>query len=344
MKIKALFTIVAVALASFSTLRSDEVITYNGSKVIGTISGIADGVLTIETEFAGTISIPMEQVETFSTVDTLTVRLESGETMTGQVSPNESEGVKVVGTAGTLDSPKEQIRLSWLPGQQDPDIAALERNWQYRAALDLTGSQGNTENSNLRINLEAELVGPDDRLEFFAQHESAESSGEETARETKLGSRYTSFVSEKWGWFTRATFENDKFEDLDLRVLGAGGISYRVFDYDTHYFITSAGIAYQYSDFSTGESSEIVGLDLGLVYHYEFENLVVTETELSYIGSFEDPGDYRLEHSTWVQVPISGGGMWNVRSGIENTYVSEPEPGIDELDTLYYASLVFTWD
>ncbi|MEM7672384.1 MAG: DUF481 domain-containing protein [Verrucomicrobiota bacterium] len=344
MKFQTRLTRLFCLIALFTGLRADEVITHDGSKLVGTISGITDGVLTLETEFAGTLAIPMDQVDTFRAEDPLTVRLESGETMTGTVSVDESESVEVIGTAGSLKAPKNEIRLTWLPGQQDPDIAALQRNWEYRAALDVTGSSGNTEKSSARISLEAELVGPDDRLKLSAQHESGENDGETTARETKVGARYTNFVSEKWGWFTRVSFENDKFEDLDLRVLGSGGISYRVFDKEHHYLATSAGLAYQYSDFSTGESEDLIGLDLGLIHHYEFENLVVTETEISYIPSFEDPADFRLEHSSWVQVPISGGGQWNIRAGIENTYVSEPEPGVDELDTLYFTSLVFTWN
>lgn len=337
-------TSIALALSALTTLLADEVITINGSKLVGTVTGISGGTLTLSTDFAGDVQIPMDQVETFSTDDEVTVRLESGDTVTGTVASAGSDSLKVEGSAGTLNTTKDQIRLGWLAGQPDPDIAALERNWTFRAALDLAGSSGNSEKATARVNLEAELEGPTDRLKFFAQHESGSSDGVTNARETKVGARYTNFVSDKWGWFTRVQFENDEFEDLDLRVLGSAGLTYKIFETPTHYLHSSMGLAYQYSDYSTGVSEDLMGLDFGLAHHYEFENLLITETTLSYIPSIEDAGEFILEHSSWVQVPIAGGGRWNIRAGIDNTYVSEPEPGIEELDTLYYTSLVFTWE
>ena len=344
MKTTSALLSLSLSFASLSSSFADEVITIDGSKLVGVISSIADGNLTLSTQFAGDLVIPMDQVDTFKSDDPLTVRLESGETLTGTATLSDDDTVKVEGSAGNIQGNKEDIRLTWLPGVEDPEIAAMRRNWSFRAAVDIAGSSGNTDKASARLKLEAELEGPNDRLRFFAQHESGESDGETNARETKVGSRYTNFMSDRWGWFTRVTFENDKFEDLDLRTLATAGISYRIFDKPTHYLVSSAGLAHQYSDFANGTSEEVVGLDFGLSHHYEFSTFLITETEISYLPSIEDPEEFRLEHSSWVQVPISGGGRWNIRAGVENTYVSDPEPGIEELDTLFYSSLVFSWD
>ncbi|MGB0370383.1 MAG: DUF481 domain-containing protein [Opitutales bacterium] len=344
MKKKTALLSLITAIASTAHLLADEVVTFNGSKLVGTISGISDGVLTLETEFAGTLEIPMEQVETFSTEDTLSVRLESGDTVTGKVSTDDSGTVSVQGSEGSLKTPKEDIRISWLPGAMDPDIAALQRNWLFRAAVDASINQGNTEEIEARIALEAQLEGPTDRLRLYAQHESGETDGVTTERETIIGARYTTFFSEKWGWFVRSEAENDEFEDVDLRAIGAGGLSYKVYGDSKHYLDTTAGLAYQYTAYSTIDDEEVMGFDLGLLHHYEFENLIVTETEVNFLAAFDDPGSFRIEHDTWVQVPISGGGRWNIRAGVENDYVSEPGPGVDELDTMIYTSLGLTWD
>ena len=336
--------VMLTALIMGSLIYGDQIKTLDGSIINGLVTGISDEEMTIATTFGGDITIPMSEVASIQTEDPLTVRLESGDTSTGSVNTSESGEISVQGSSSTLNATKDDIRLAWLPGEEDPDIVAMRRNWSYRASFDVVGRSGNTDEFTARIGAEAVLEGPHDTLRFNVRHETSEDDGETTARETKIGARYTNFFSEKFGWYTRLELENDEFEDLDLRALYSAGISYKIFDREKHYLHSTTGLAYVYSDFSTGENEQGAGIDLGLTHHYEFDELIILENSLEYIGSVDDLGSFRIEHDSWIQIPISGGGRWNVRSGITNTYVSDPEPDNEELDTLFYSSVVLTWD
>ncbi len=44
---------VAFALAAPATLAADEIVLVDGSRVLGTVTGSRDGVVTVDTDFAG---------------------------------------------------------------------------------------------------------------------------------------------------------------------------------------------------------------------------------------------------------------------------------------------------
>ena len=54
---------------------TDEIELKNGSRVIGKVTGIRDGVVTVETDFAGALSVSLDQIITMTTSDPATLLL-----------------------------------------------------------------------------------------------------------------------------------------------------------------------------------------------------------------------------------------------------------------------------
>lgn len=53
----------------------DVILLKNGSKILGTVSGIRDGAVAIDTEFAGTLSISSQYIESVQTSSAVIVQL-----------------------------------------------------------------------------------------------------------------------------------------------------------------------------------------------------------------------------------------------------------------------------
>ena len=89
------------AIAEESAVPQDEIILKNGSKVLGTVTSARDGVLTVETDFAGTLSISSEKVLSVHTEGEFVVQMADGQIIRDK--PITMEGDLIIITEGNGD-------------------------------------------------------------------------------------------------------------------------------------------------------------------------------------------------------------------------------------------------
>jgi hypothetical protein len=92
------------------------------------------------------------------------------------------------------------------------------------------------------------------------------------------------------------------------------------------------------------ESDGYPGLDFSLNLGWQFAEWGKLVSFLSYTPSFDDFGQYLLEHESGVDVPLGTSDKWVMRFGMSNKYNSEPSGGREKLDTSYFARLILVWD
>lgn len=352
-----------VALTLVARLSADVVEMNDGSRLVGKITQIYAGEITLETQFAGTLVLDQAQVRSFSTDTPLTVRLDDGATATGVVVAPGGEQVQVNLPAGSLTTATTEVAAAWPQGQRDPEAAAretelvsLQRKWRFEAAANVEGRDGNSEEFDTSMNFKATLDGPRDRLDMYASYAYSASKDETTGDTTSTtdeiigGIRYTSFFAGPLGWYVRQELERDKFEDIDLRSTTASGLSYKFVDQDTMRLEGRAGLSFRYEayeeDASTGttpDNQDFFGLDFGLTYYWKFAEWGELNSELTYLPSVEDFGDFRLTHTSTVDIPLAFSDFWKLRVGLSNDYNSEPSGERERMDTTYFLSLLLTW-
>lgn len=363
---------------SFTTLWADTIETADGSRLIGTITQIFDGVVTLETEFAGTLTIPQEAIVSIE-AEALNVRLEDGAVVLGEVRPQAdgSLAVEAASGAGELETEPSGITAAWAPDTRDPEQVAREeelasqiRQWSFEAAASFSMREGNAEELDAALDFKATLEGPSDRLRLTAAYVYGEADGTRTDEEIRGGITYTSFFLGDLGWYVRQELERDEEETLDLRSTTAAGLNYRFIDSDTMSLETRAGLSYRYESFSEqpvfdmagmqltdgdgnpvfeSENNASFGLDLGLLFFWQFAAWGELNTQLNYIPSLEDFANYRVEHESTVDIPLAFSDLWKLRLGARHEYNSEPAldgsgEALDELDSTYFASLLLTWE
>jgi putative salt-induced outer membrane protein YdiY len=343
-------TAIAVVMATSGGLRGDVVATRDGASLVGKITKIDDGMVYLETSYAGALTISKEEVAGFTTDGPLFLRLASGSTMSGQVRSAPGGGVQIESEDGILTTSMDRVVSSWQVDAEDPDVMRLrdasEKNrpkWGYEVAVDLTGKSGNTDETGTALRFKATRAGPDDSLKFYGSYDQAETDGIKNANEVKGGIEYNSFFGKKLGWFVRGEIESDEFENLDFRSTVAGGLSYRFKNTDRHKLLGRAGFSYRFENFSDGRDLEGMGGDFGLSHFYRFNEWGKLTTDIQFIPSIEDLSDYRISHDTAFEVPLAGSGAWKLRLGVSNFLNSNPSPGRVELDTTYYTRLVLSF-
>lgn len=340
------------AFLSLSILSyADQVITNDGAQLIGNITLIDQGVIHMETAYAGKLEIQQAQVASFETREPVFVRLASGTTMSGPVRSTPEGTLKIQSEDGILETGMARVVASWSPASEDPQIIrlrekeeAMRRQWKFRSSLDLLGKNGNSEEFSLGAKFEAKLKSPEDELSFFAEYEQREKNGDKTADRLAGGISYESFFSEVYGWYVRTELETDAIDEIDLRSTTAAGLSYRIINNDHQTLVARTGLGYRYTAYDgmkPNDSSPT--LDFGLAHTYRFKDDIYMENKLTYVPSIDDFGNYLIVHDSGIEIPVGRGDNWKIRMGVKNEYESQPAAE-ENLDTTYYSKMIYSWD
>lgn len=341
------------ALLSGAALTAAELQLVDGSRIQGTLVKVHEGVVHFDTGFAGTLEIPMAQVSGLLSETPLNIRTAAGEVFMGPVATMENGTVTVRSGAGVAETPMGGIASAWQPGATDPiqaaQVEALEgqlRKWSYEAGVIIGGSDGNTDNLNMGADFRAKLEGPTDRLLFYGSYKYAQNDGVRSEDEQKGGVSYTNFFSGKLGWYAREELERDTFEGISFRSTTAAGLNYQFIKRDLLSLEGRAGLSYRYEDYTslTSDSDGYAGLDFGLDMDWQFAEWGKLVSSLTYTPSVDDFGQYLVEHSSAIDIPLALSDAWKLRFGVSNSYNSEPDGNREKLDTTYFLQLLLSWD
>ena len=345
MKKSTLLCTLAVGLCFASVVLADLVVTKDGSRLAGTITGIDGGTITLTTAFAGTIQISQDEVASFETETPIVVRLQNGTVMEGPVQASEDGKLRIKSEDGVLETSTAKVATTWAPGSEDPAIARTRKKWKYNASLDLNGKSGNTDKFRLGTSLDAELKGPDDELAFFFEYEQAEEEDSKTEDRVAGGSSYESFFSGQHGWYARTELESDNVDNVKLRSTTAAGLSYRFINKSEQTLVGRSGLGYRYTgyDNTITEDESSATIDFGLAHMILFGEFARMENEITLVPAINEFSVFRVVHDSGLEVPFGSGPNWKLRFGIKNEYDSEPATD-EKLDTSYYTKMVYSWD
>lgn len=350
--LRALLALVCAAIFAGS-VTADVVETKGGARLVGKVTKIEGGNVLLATDYAGALTIKQSEVTGITTDAPVFVRLASGTVLQGTVAAD-AEGIKIHGSDGALSTKVEKVTASWDAAGEDPQVTALkkevasrERKWAFQTNVDLTGNSGNTTSTGLAAGFTATLASPQDSLKFYAStnyatSEDATGATNKTADEVKGGVDYSSFFSERTGWFVRQELERDNVEDVDLRSTTDAGFTFKHIKTDTHQLTSRLGLGYRFESYGTGVDNKGAVVSTGLNNTVKFGDRLSLVTDLQFLPAIDDFADYRFVHDSAFEIPLTGD-FWKLRLGLNNQYNSRPQPGREELDTTYYTRLVLNW-
>jgi hypothetical protein len=295
-----LIGILGILLLAPSSVLADEVRLLNGDKLTGKIKRLQEGKLTIETDMAGTVVIPFENVATFSTDEPVDLHLDDGSRLKQKVSVSEAER--------RIEMESSEI-LGGQPISLDRVSAINPRPTQWDGSLTL-GAEidvGDTVERNYNARFEAVRRSKVDRINFLVTYtgERNKATGDwvTTKREMEGRLDYDFFFTEKAFIWVGSSAERDGMADLDLRFGAGGGLGYQWVEDPDLKFNTRAGMTWvteNYSDLTEDES--YVGTRLGYRLDYKFWEDFSFFNVSDWIASLESRYDQLVQSSAGLRV------------------------------------------
>jgi putative salt-induced outer membrane protein YdiY len=331
------------SLFGMSATLADEIRLDDGSRLIGTVTGIGAETLTLDTEFAGTIEIQRSRISGIFTDAPVRVVLDSGERVVGRLVVEDS-GVQamVSDTAGRFALARESITAV-----EDPASPVAEQlpsaAWTSDVSVAVSGASGNTDQVTSLARFSALRDSDGERLQLGLQGRFGRQDGSQTENEVIGSIGLERDFSDRWFMLGGVRLERDELEDLDLRANVDFGVGYFVIREDRHEFKPRVAIGFQYESFEdAGTNEDIVGV-LGWDYRYDMNSRWRFAHVLDYRPTFSDPANQFRIDSEASLITMLNDGRWGLRFLLSNRYNNDPAPGIDELDTVYAVGIQRTF-
>jgi putative salt-induced outer membrane protein YdiY len=345
MKKRNILSLLGIYAVLFGALRvsADVVETANGARLVGKITKIHGGVVTLDTDYAGEISVKQVLVTRITTDHPVAVRFADGSGLVGVITSPAADKLNVSGSNKSVDSPVGNVSATWAAGEEDPDVVALRRKWSYEAAADITGRSGTNSSLGTSYEFRAKLVGPLDTFQYYTAYNRQETEGAVSADQFKAGVDYADNFSAATSWYARDEAGFDRVNDINLYDIAATGIGYDFIKEKNQTLTGRVGVSYRYDEYSTVDTPALssTGADFELAYLLKTAKWQVSDT-ITFVPAFEDLGNYIITHEFAFEIPISKS-LWKLSTGVTNNYNSRPVGGVDKLDTLYFTRLVLSW-
>ena len=317
----------------------DEILLKNGSRVIGTVTASRDGVVTIDTDFAGTLSISAEEIQSMRSQDSLVVQMADGQIFENK--PILIEGEQVTVTQG--DGLEQNYALA--------DVLLVNPEpWELGHGYKATGGvsfafvmqRGNTETDELDYRLESIWRSIRDRYTVRLDGEFDENSEAKIADNWKVVGKYDYFLEDRWYTGVNFSAEQDEFRDLDLRYYVGPYIGREFYVEPIFTLEAEIGLAYVNEDFATAEDDDYPGANWSVRMT---SNYLGSDSKLylnhDAIWNLDTTSDIILNTAVGLSFPLLG--SLEAAAEILYEYDSGALDGIEELDETYNLRIGYTW-
>ncbi|MEZ5502165.1 MAG: DUF481 domain-containing protein [Halioglobus sp.] len=324
------------AHADTSSPGQDEVVLKNGSRLIGTVTGSRKGVVTIETDFAGTLEVALDKITSINTREPVVVLLEDETVLRDSpLNINEQELV-VVGAEQTY--PVENLRIV------NPEPWELGQGYRWTGALGfaLSSQRGNTDTNELDYKLATVWRSKRDRYSLNANGENDAADGDKTADNWQVTGKYDYFLEDP-NYVGLLTFvEKDKFRDLDLRYLIGPYLGRQFYDEPIFSMNGELGFSYVTEEYNVAEDQDYAASNWNL---HASSDYLGGDSSLYFdqlgVWNLEDTSDVIVNSTFGLSFPL----FWSLEAAAEVLleYDSGAVDDVDKLDQTYKVRIGYTW-
>jgi putative salt-induced outer membrane protein YdiY len=334
--------------AATTTPPLDVVTLKDGSVIYGEIVDMMDGELFIKTTFGvgDIVKVKWDSVAKLTVSHPLPFHLKEGTVLVGTAEEGE-DGTMVVKAeplAGGMIVPLNSVK-SINPLIQPPVVYAGNLQGGYSQA------SGNSHVRN--ASLIGEFTGRSEslRLTILGRFIYSDDSGQLLVRNSRGTIKLDFFITKKFYWFASSYFEQDTFQDLQLRTALSSGPGYQFVDKGDYNspllkdltLYAEAGLAYFNENFTTAPDKTSTRGRWAIKFNWPFWDDKVTLYHFQEgFPSLQDTNDIYITADTGVRFKIIAGFVssfqWTIR------YNSRPAAGTKDTDNMYLLTLGYAFD
>lgn len=339
----------------------------DGSRLVGKLVRLEANHVLFQTSFSGELSIARKAVTGLETDTPVVVSLADGSRLVGNLVNAPGQGQRIsTRLVGEVPLDPAQITAAWGPEAKAPEVVAMEQAakehalqveelqaarlsaddvWTGAAAIGIAGADGNTRKNNMSGSIQAKRTTDFDRLSLGLQGRTASDQGKQTEAEVIATAGLERDFTERWFAFGDASFERDRFEDIDLRAIFTSGVGYFVLKKPWQEWKPKIGLGYQFEAFESTPNEGSFVLSMGYEYWVTMGGRTKFGHNLTYLPSIEDPGkDYRVVSEATLKYPLSADEAWNLQFSLKHQFDGLVPPGVKDLDTYYNVNIGYDFD
>lgn len=319
-----------VATAIFS-LQADEVFFKSGDKLTGTVKSVADGKMVFDSKVAGSITLNLDDIKTFTTTGANKFVAKDGSVIESAVTPSEVEGNIIVDN--------RQLGLSAIDKVNPTPV-----KWTGKIGAAATLIRGNTDSTSVSLGFDAARRTDNFRLStagsYFAEEQKDLSTKQShtTADNWFLRGQADWFFTQKNFCYVNAKYERDRIALLDSRLMYGAGYGYQWIERSDFNFSTEAGFTYTEEEYmEPSEKRDFMTARFAYHIDYTVFTKVKLYHNLEYIPNLEDSGIFLVNADAGVQAPLTD--RLSLDSKIVYAYNSQPADNRYRTDTRYLVGL-----
>ena len=343
-------TIMAIPVCPL--LMADEVILKNSDRLSGAIVKGDGKVLTLKSEFAGTVNLQWDAVQAISSNEPLHLHLKDGQFLVGVVSTSAQgievetkEAGKVVTTKSAIDTihskEEEESRRTEVDRLRNPRILDV---WSGFLDTGLSQSQGNSRTITFNLAINATRTTKRDKVSvhFTSLYAKNSTSGETllTADTKRGGISYNLNLNERSFVFGSSDLEADQFQKLDLRSVLGGGFGVNLRKTDRVQLDIFGGGDLNKEFFSTGLSRSSAEMQFGQEFFLKLTGKNSLREKLTVFPNLNELGEARIGFDSSLITNINRWLGWQFT--VSDRYLSNPVPGTKKNDLLLTTGLRLT--
>ncbi len=331
----------------------DQITMKNGDRLTGAITKSDGKTLTLKSEYAGTVSVPLEAVTQINSEQPLHLTLKDGQTLVGTVATSEGKVEVRTSEAGTIPISKDSIQTVRSKEEQAAYQAELDRLrnprlsdlWSGTLDTGLSLSQGNSETGTFNLGFNADRKTTRDKIStymtvLYARNNTTGTSLV-TANAKRGGARYDLDLSRKVFAYGLGFLENDEFQKLDLRLNLGGGMGWHAKKTERTTFDVFGGGMMNREYYSTGLNRTAGEILFGEELSHKLNARMSLKQRATFLPNMSETGEYRFNFETSTVTLINTWLGWTVSFG--ERYVSNPVAGTKSNDILLTTGLRMTF-
>ncbi len=344
----ALFLVFAGAAAA------DEVFLKSGDRLRGTIEGIDPKEVALQTTYAGRIRIRRQEVAAIQADWPLHVTFPSGTRLVGTIAPRYGSMLQLVTPDFTrawefrftdIQTATRQIATRAAPPKAAAQPAVSEAGkLELRGRLNLgfDAERGNNDEDNYHVDGEVNARKQRHRAKLVFEYNLEKNDGRETDDNTFVSAKYDYFLTKQWFAFLNASFERDKFEDLNRRTATGGGAGYQFFDTEERDLSAEFGFSYVTEGFSTQKDKDYPAARWSINYQEAlFRNRAEAFHSQEGLLGLENTSDLIIRTRTGLRFRLVHGFLATLQANFD--WDNSPVRGKTGTDTAYLLTLGYEW-
>jgi len=311
---------------------ADEVVLENGDKLTGTVAKVDGGKLTLKTDYAGSVEIPMEKIKSLVTDAPAEVKLETGEILKGKL---RAEDGKLTVDPGDGREPVTVDREKVVAVNLPP------RKLTGNITVGGSSQSGNTDRITGAVGAEASIKSDKDRFSLRFLFNYGQDKGQETVNNTYLSLKYDYFFTKKFYGLLALELLKDRFVDLNLRTIVGPGIGYQIWDDPVKFLFLEAGVTYFSEDHINNPHKDWAAARLAGNFRYQFFKIITFADLLELYPNLSHGGEYTLRNEASLISPL--GVAWALKLSNIWRRDTDPAPGILKDDLTWILGLQYSF-